>query len=139
MAAPPSLLTNKLLFVGIAAVGYATLVHAFFDAAFGDEAVLHCHQQFVKHVYGLVDEGDAKIGNLFIVHLPYLVGIVFLYLLATGIFPHLLVARVLAVPRLQVILINLSNSSRPYRIACQNSQPFLLASSTQGAAKDLAR
>ena len=43
-AAPPSLLTNKLLFVGIAAVGYAALVHAFFDAAFGDEAVLHGNQ-----------------------------------------------------------------------------------------------
>ena len=48
----------------------------------------------------MVDEGDAEVGNLFVVHLPYLVGIVFLDLLAAGILPHLLVAGVEVAPLL---------------------------------------
>ena len=80
------------LFVAGVAVAGAALVHALFDAAFGDESVLHRHQEFVQHVHGLMDECDAEVGYLFVVHLPYLVGIVFLDLLAAGILPHFLVA-----------------------------------------------
>ena len=44
------------------------MVHAFFYAAFGHEAGLHGGQQFVEHICCLVDEGDAEVGQLFVIH-----------------------------------------------------------------------
>lgn len=38
---------KMFLFVGSAAIAGTALVHALFDAAFGDEAVLHRHQELV--------------------------------------------------------------------------------------------
>ena len=75
--------------------------HALFDAAFLDEAVLHGLQQTLEHVAGLVDEGDAEVGYLLVVHLLNLAGIVFLYLLAAGILAHGVVAWVELAPLLQ--------------------------------------
>ena len=75
--------------------------HALFDAAFLDEAVLHGLQQTLEHVVGLVDEGDAQVGYLLVVHLLNLAGIVFLYLLAAGILAHGVVAWVELAPLLQ--------------------------------------
>ena len=76
----------------IAAIVEPGVEHALFDAAFLDEAVLHGLQQTLEHVACLVDEGDAEVGYLLVVHLLYLAGIVFLYLLAACILAHGVVA-----------------------------------------------
>lgn len=74
------------------------MVHAFFYAAFGYEAGLHGVQQFVEHVCCLVDEGDAEVGCLFVVHALDGGGIVLLYLTASCILPHSFVSRVTGIP-----------------------------------------
>ena len=78
------------------------MVHAFFDAAFGDESGLHGLQQPVEHVGGLVDEGDAEVGQLFVIHALDIGGIILLYLTTSRILPHLLVSRVSGIPLRQV-------------------------------------
>ena len=49
-------------------VGDSTLIHTFFDAAFGHEAVLHSLQQFAEHICRLMYECDAEIGHFLIGH-----------------------------------------------------------------------
>lgn len=79
----------------------ATLVHAFFDATLGNETILHRHQQFMEHIHGLMDEGDAEVGNLLVIHALYLRGIVFLDILAARILAHLFITRMKITPLLE--------------------------------------
>lgn len=84
------------------AVACAGLVHPFLDAAFGDEAFLHGGNELVEHRDGLMNQGDAEVGDLLVAHVPYGLGIVFHELIAAGVSPHLLVAVMEGAPLLEV-------------------------------------
>ena len=63
------ILTTLIILTSLTiSVGDSTLIHTFFDAAFGHEAVLHSLQQFTEHICRLMYEGDAEIGHLLIGH-----------------------------------------------------------------------
>ena len=86
----------------VVSVGNAALEHPFLDAALRHKTVLHGYQQLVEHVNGLVDEGDAEVGYLLIVHALHGGGVVLADLVTAGILPHLLIARVQVAPLCQV-------------------------------------
>ena len=80
----------------------ACFEHAFFDAPFGDEAVLHGFEQALEHDAGLMEQGDAEVGNLLIVHLADMLGIGALDAFRAGIGAHGFVARVERSPLLKM-------------------------------------
>ena len=90
------------MIVLVVSVVYSCLEHPFFDAAFGDEAVLHGSEEFVEHIVGLMDKGDAEVGDLLIVHALHHFSIVGSELFATGVLAHLFVARMEAAPLFEV-------------------------------------
>lgn len=78
------------------------LEHPFFDAAFGDEAILHGGEEFMEHIVGLLNKGDAEVGDLLIVHALHHCGVVGPELFAAGILAHLGIARMETAPLFEV-------------------------------------
>ena len=56
----------------------------------------------MEHIVGLMDKGDAEVGDLLIVHALHHFSIVGSELFATGVLAHLFVARMEAAPLFEV-------------------------------------
>jgi len=91
---------NSLLLA--AAIVHPASVHLLLYASLGHEAVLHCRQQLVEHIGSLVNKRNAQVGQLLVVHALQGQGIVGPNPFASGILPHLLVARMVRIPLRQV-------------------------------------
>ena len=98
----PRFVSLVILVVLVVSVVYSCLEHPFFDAAFSDEAVLHGGEEFMEHIVGLMDKGDAEIGDLLLDHALHHFSIVGSELFATGVLAHLFVARMEAAPLFEV-------------------------------------